>query len=365
MPSAMDIPGRLLPVVATLESASRRVEACFDGAVRSELSPVQRLVEHVESYRGKMLRPRLVILCGLAAGAEAVTDAHVTVAAVCEMIHMATLVHDDVLDEADIRRKGATVNRLRGNEAAVILGDYLFSCAYRLCSTLDSQHASLLIGETGMALCSGELLQLHHRENLSLDEATYFRIVELKTASLIAVACRLGATLSGADAPSAERFAQFGLCLGVAFQIQDDLLDLTGQEDVVGKPLHRDVELGKLTLPVIHHLAAADAERRGRTLMLLRPDLGGVHPGAGPAGAGAHGAGARGGAGAENGRRTLSVPAFDELVDALHATDSIAHARRAAEELVAKAKRALEPVAGSPVKDLLLHMADQVVQRNS
>ena len=375
MPSAMDIPGRLLPVVATLESASRRVEACFDGAVRSELAPVQRLVEHVESYRGKMLRPRLVILCGLAAGAEAVTDAHVTVAAVCEMIHMATLVHDDVLDEADIRRKGATVNRLRGNEAAVILGDYLFSCAYRLCSTLDSQHASLLIGETGMALCSGELLQLHHRENLSLDEATYFRIVELKTASLIAVACRLGATLSGADAPSAERFSQFGLCLGVAFQIQDDLLDLTGQEDVVGKPLHRDVELGKLTLPVIHHLAAADAERRGRTLMLLRPDLGGVHPGAGPAGAGAHGAGAhgagahgagaRGGAGAENGRRTLSVPAFDELVDALHATDSIAHARRAAEELVAKAKRALEPVAGSPVKDLLLHMADQVVQRNS
>lgn len=356
MPVLADLPTDLLPVMERLAGAMRRVETVFDAAVRSDLPAVQTLVQHVESYRGKMLRPQLVVLCAQAAAQSAaqaapvspiaeprVTDEQVIVAAVCEMIHMATLVHDDVLDEADVRRKGSTVNRLRGNEAAVILGDYLFSSAFRLCSTLDSQQASLLIGATGMALCSGELLQLHHRENFSLDQATYFRIVEQKTASLIATACRLGAMLgspglasnSAPDAALPERFHRFGMAIGVAFQIQDDLLDLTGDQGLVGKPLHRDVELGKLTLPLIHHLATASPDTRGSTLMLLRSAA------------------------------AISREQLDALTHALHSTGSIAHARAAAESLVERAKDSLAPLADSPEKRLLLFMADQVVTRNA
>lgn len=358
MPLASSIPTDLAPVIRVLDEAIVGVERVFDGALRSDLPPVQRLVEHVETYRGKMLRPQLVILSALAAspplhsnllpGSACLTDAHLTIAAVCEMIHMATLVHDDVLDEADVRRKGATVNRLHGNEAAVILGDYLFSSAYRLCSTLPGEtgrQASLLIGQTGMTLCAGELLQLHHRQNLSLDERTYFRIVEQKTASLIAVACRLGAMQSGADAHTADRFHRFGLALGVAFQIQDDLLDLTGDQGVVGKPLHRDVELGKLTLPLIHHLSTASPDLRGRTLLLLRAE-------------------ANDDGGGGGGLRALNAPAFAALLSALESTGSIAHARQTADDLVSQAKQALAPISESPVRSLLLWVADQVVARS-
>jgi octaprenyl-diphosphate synthase len=291
-----------------------------------------------------MLRPAVVVLSGLAAGASEITEAHITVGAVCEMIHMATLVHDDVLDDADTRRKGATVNRLHGNEAAVILGDYLFSAAYRLCSTLPGEagrRTALLIGQTGMTLCAGELLQLHHREDFSLDEPTYFEIVERKTASLIAAACRLGAVHAGADESVASGLERFGLRLGVAFQIQDDLLDLTGSESVVGKPLRRDVELGKLTLPLIHHLAAAGQAQRGRTLTLL-----GALPG-------------RVGVTAENGAGSLQA-----LQAALGSTDSISHARETAVGLVAEAKSALEPLSESPAKRFLMLMADAVVDRS-
>jgi octaprenyl-diphosphate synthase len=353
-------------IAALLDHSLRRVERAFDHALQSDLPPVQRLVAHLETYRGKMLRPSLVILSGLAAAESGFptpslsgerhsvtpslpSDAHITIAAVCEMIHMATLVHDDVLDEADIRRQGATVNRLRGNEAAVVLGDYIFSAAYRLCATLESQQAALLIGQTGMTLCAGELLQLHHRENFSIDEPTYFEIVKRKTGSLIAIACKLGAMQSlgvprrspagsgelSADTLSTDlpsRFHDFGMKLGVAFQIQDDLLDLTGDQLVVGKPLRKDAELGKLTLPVIHHLAAATPQRRGQTLHLLEEF--------GPA-------------------------AAKKLLEALESTRSIDHAHAAARELVAGAKTLLKDLPESAAKSTLMAMADQVVSRAS
>jgi octaprenyl-diphosphate synthase len=357
MPAFLDIPPDLAPVQALLGDSLTRVEALFDQRLRSELPAVTRLVEHVENYRGKMLRPALVILAGLAAAPQAhhparastsvpeaidpgvITEAHIACAAVCEMVHMATLVHDDVLDDASTRRRGATVNALAGNEAAVILGDYLLSAAYRLCSGIPGERgrrSALLIGEVGMTLCSGELLQLDHRGDFSLDEPTYFEILERKTASLIAAACRLGAMHSGAPDDTADRLASFGSRLGIAFQIQDDLLDLTGDESTVGKPLGRDAELGKLTLPIIHHLRAASPEDRGRTLLLLESV-------------------------ADHG----PTPAPAALKAALHATDSIAHARAAAQRYVDRAKADLGVLPDSPPKRLLLTMADAVVTRSA
>src|SRR6476646_4989336 len=140
------------------------VEQLFHEELSSDLSCVNTLVKHVSRFRGKMLRPCLVLLAGKATGK--LTDAHVTIATVVEMVHMATLVHDDVLDEAELRRKGATINHLKGNEAAVLLGDYLSSHSYHLCSSLESQRASRLIGHTTDTVCEGELLQIENRHNI-------------------------------------------------------------------------------------------------------------------------------------------------------------------------------------------------------
>jgi octaprenyl-diphosphate synthase len=330
-----DIPPDLIDVQCRIMAALADVGQRFEGQLRSDLPPVSRLCAHVERYRGKMLRPTLVLASGLAAGATEFTPDHVTLAAVCEMIHMATLVHDDVLDEADTRRRGETVNRLHGNETAVILGDYLIASAYHLCSQLDSQQTALLVAHVSMTLCAGELLQLSHRADLSLDEPTYFEIIERKTGSLVALACRLGAVASGADEGAARRFERFGLKIGVAFQIQDDLLDLTGRQAALGKPVGQDVAKGKLTLPIIHHLGAVPPHDRGRSLLLLE----------------------RAGSGDRD--------AAAQLHEGLDRSGSISHTRAAAESLITDAKSELMPIPDSPAKRLLVAMADAVVARDA
>ena len=253
------------------------VDALFHQELSSDLPCVAALVRHVSRFRGKMLRPCLVLLSARAANPDAApTGDHVRLATVVEMVHMATLVHDDVLDEAELRRKGATINHLRGNEAAVILGDYLISHSYHLCSAADNaarglppQYASRLIARTTNQVCEGELLQLDNRNNLDLDEATYLEIIKRKTAVLTAACCRLGAAFAGADEETAARLELYGLSLGVAFQIQDDILDLVGDAAHVGKTLGIDVEKGKLTLPLIHFLRTAPAEHRALLRSLL------------------------------------------------------------------------------------------------
>lgn len=167
------------------------VEDLFHSELSSDLKCVNTLVKHVSRFRGKMLRPCLVLLTAKAVNPTGqLTADHVKLATVVEMVHMATLVHDDVLDEAELRRKGATINHLRGNEAAVILGDYLISHSYHLCSDVDnasrglpSQYASRLIAKTTNDVCSGELLQLDNRNNLDLDEQTYLEIIKRRLPS--------------------------------------------------------------------------------------------------------------------------------------------------------------------------------------
>jgi octaprenyl-diphosphate synthase len=245
----------------------RAVDRVFAEELASDLPSVNVLVRHVSRFRGKMLRPLLLLLSGKACGKLA--DAHVTLAAVVEMVHMATLVHDDVLDEAELRRKGATINHLRGNEAAVMLGDYLISHSYHLCSGLDSQLASRLIARTTNRVCEGELLQIDNRNNLELTEETYLQIITRKTASLCATCCLLGAKFAGASEARVGQMERYGLSLGVAFQIQDDILDLVGEESTVGKTLGSDVEKGKMTLPMIHFLRTAPQEHRALLRSLL------------------------------------------------------------------------------------------------
>jgi octaprenyl-diphosphate synthase len=305
------------------------VDKLFHEELRSDLACVNTLVKHVSRFRGKMLRPSLVFLAGKAIGE--LNDAHTVIATVVEMVHMSTLVHDDVLDEAELRRKGATINHLKGNEAAVLLGDYLISHSYHLCSSLDSQLASRTIGRTTNIVCEGELLQIDNRNNYDLDEATYLKIIDRKTASLIAASCELGARYAGGTDEQVEALATFGRCIGTAFQIQDDILDIVGDAGTVGKTLGIDVEKGKMTLPAIHFMETAPAEHRHLLRSLLESK---DHDKA-------------------DRIRSLIVPSH-----------SIDYARDRARAFIAKAQEALVVLPDSDARRVLDMMAEFVIARN-
>lgn len=342
MRGVLELTPELEGVQSAVAAALGRVERRFTEQLGSDLPVVNELCGHVERYRGKMLRPVLVLLAGLAAHPEASSiepgeilgEEHITMAAVCEMVHMATLVHDDVLDDADVRRRGRTLNALRGNEAAVMLGDYLIASAYHLCSQMRSQDHALAIAGVSRVLCAGELLQIDHREDWSLDEATYFEILERKTASLIAVACERGALISGAEARVAGALGTYGRRLGVAFQIQDDLLDLTGEEGSVGKSVGKDIEKGKLTLPLILHLAGAEASERAACIRLIE------------------------GASRAGGGKERAI-----LADRLLASGALARAHHIALDRVAEARASLDVIASTPARSVLERMADAAVRR--
>lgn len=313
------------------------VEARFSNELLSDLPCVNTLVSYVERYRGKMLRPMLVLVSGMASSADgSVTDAHRVVATVVEMVHMATLVHDDILDDADVRRRGSTVNKLHGNETAVMLGDYLISHAYHLCTSLPSSLPGRQIADATNTVCEGELLQLANRENWALDEATYFEIIRRKTASLCGVSCRLGGLLSGATPEVVEGLYLCGEKLGVAFQIVDDVLDLTGDPSTVGKTLGRDLEKGKLTLPVIHLLRTASPAARARVMSGLE---------------------------GTPGHRPSNPSRFDEAHRLIHQQGSLDYAMGLARNVIGEAKAGLALLPPTPARDLLLEMADAVITR--
>lgn len=248
-----------------------RVESLFVQELQCPLACVNKLVSHVERYRGKRLRPLLVLVAGMASSHDGntLTPDHRTLATVVEMVHMATLVHDDILDEADVRRGGPTVNSLRGNETAVMLGDYMISHAYHLCSSMDNQTIARTVANTTNVVCEGELLQLANRENWELDETVYYQIIDRKTASLCGTCCKLAALLNDQPLPVQNALDNYGRNLGVAFQIIDDLLDLTGDENTVGKSTGRDLTKGKLTLPLIHYRQNATHTQREAFIKLL------------------------------------------------------------------------------------------------
>lgn len=260
------------PLTQRLDGELARVRRLFAQELQSDLSCVNELAGHAQRYHGKMLRPMLVLATAMAVepDTETADHKHLVAAAVVEMVHMATLVHDDVLDEARMRRQGQTINQLRGNEAAVMLGDYLISHAYHLCSSLGNTAVSRIIAHATNTVCEGELLQLSHRRDMQLDEPTYFDIITRKTASLCGACCRVAAVLSGCAQDVTDALDTYGETLGIAFQIIDDVLDLTGDQTTVGKTLGLDLAKGKLTLPLIHAIASANGARKQELLDLLK-----------------------------------------------------------------------------------------------
>jgi len=240
------------PLGAWLGGELGRVSVVMAEHLANKHQEVAAICGELEAYKGKMLRPSMVLLSWMAVcGDHEPSQEIITAAGVVELIHLATLVHDDVLDDADLRRGTRTINCLYGNEAAVMLGDYLLSSAFLLCSTIKNPELNLLLGRVTNTLCAGELVQLTNRNNIDLDVDSYYQIIHDKTASLIAASCEMGASLGGGDEFQISALKKFGGSIGTAFQIRDDLLDVLGEREIIGKPAGRDLEKGKLTLPII------------------------------------------------------------------------------------------------------------------
>lgn len=318
--SATDL---FLPIARDLE----HVERVLRQTIESPRPGVALLISHLAHYKGKRLRPALLLLTARACGE--VRPVHHVLAAALEMIHTATLVHDDVLDAATVRRHVSTVNAAWGNQASILLGDYLFTHAFHLTSTLGDARACRLIGEATNRLCAGELHQICQRGNLDLSEEAYFDIIDAKTAELTSCCCRLGALYSGMDEESVEQLAAYGRSLGMAFQIADDLLDLVGEERSAGKSLGTDLEQKKLTLPLIYLLQQAPPEKARRLRKLLE-----------------------------------SVQPREEFLPELEACGALDYARRRAESFAAHAAAQLACLAPSECKTLLECLTDRVVHRD-
>lgn len=225
------------------------VDAEIRAALSSDDPVIAELTAHAARYGGKRLRPATALLVARAAGG--VGPLHARLGAVVELIHLATLVHDDVIDEAGRRRGQSTVNAAWGNYEAVLLGDIIFARAINLLARIGDARCLDVLTRATSRLCEGEILQNRHRRDAGLTEAQYYRIIGDKTAELYASGSGLSAHLAGASEDVVAGLRTYGFELGVAFQIIDDGLDLTGDEATVGKSLGTDLSLGKMTLPLI------------------------------------------------------------------------------------------------------------------
>ncbi len=259
-------------LVAPVAAGLSRMRAVLREQMNERSPAVQDMVDHIDRFHGKQLRGALVLLTGEASANT--TDEHASVAAIVEMIHLATLVHDDILDGAEVRRRVACVNQRWNNQVAVLLGDFLYARAFSLSTTLSSRLCSRLLAETTRALCVGEIEQSTRRYDFDMTLEDCEKIAGAKTASLYSAACELGVRYPGGNEELGSEMARFGWNLGLAFQIIDDCLDVTGTTEELGKTAGTDVEDGKVTLPVLHVYGRADdATRRTIRDVYTRPGL--------------------------------------------------------------------------------------------
>ena len=254
------------PHLYAVEERIREQVKAFDPAIDG-------YVAYACGSGGKRLRPALALLSGASTGK--ICPSHIDLAVIVELIHLATLVHDDIMDGAEIRRDQPTANAKWGNTLAVLLGDCLFAHALKLASAFPNSEVCRRIADAATEICSGEIIQTQRRYDLNLSVPDYFRVIEMKTASLFAVAAELGAFISGASPEIITSLKIFGLKLGTAYQIYDDCLDIAGTEEKAGKTLGSDLRKGKLTLPVLYLLESVgrdDHHRFSEVLLRSRSD---------------------------------------------------------------------------------------------
>ncbi len=319
-----------LPAIQQLAAADMAaVDALIRRRLASDVVLINQIAEYIVGAGGKRLRPMLHLLAARALGHMG-PDAH-QLAAVIEFIHTSTLLHDDVVDESELRRGRRTANAVWGNAASVLVGDFLYSRSFQLMVELDSMQVQRILADTTNQIAEGEVLQLLHVRNPDTDEAAYLKVIERKTAILFAAATRLGALLAGADEAVQRQLHVYGLNLGYAFQIADDVLDYASDTETLGKNLGDDLAEGKMTLPLIHAMQHADAATRTRLREIV-----------------------------EQG----DIDALPEVVAAIDAHDSLAYSRARATSFAERADAALASLPDNEAMAALRGLARYAVSRD-
>ena len=319
----------LEPVQRFIADEMRAVDEVIRARLHSEVVLVRQVSEYIVGSGGKRLRPALVLLAAGACGYSG--TAHYQLAAVVEFIHTATLLHDDVVDDSDLRRGRATANSLFGNPASVLVGDFLYSRAFQMMVELRNMRVMEVLANATNTIAEGEVLQLLNCNDPDLDEDGYLRVIRYKTARLFEAAGQLGAIVSQASREVEEGLARYGTHLGTAFQLIDDVLDYSGDHVQTGKNLGDDLAEGKATLPLIYAMRQGTAPQRD----VIRAAI-------------------------EHG----GLEEFRPVLAAIEETGALAYSRGAADTEAQRAIASLEPLPNSPYKDSLLQLAAFAVSRS-
>jgi len=323
-----------LSTLAPVAEGLRRVDALIGTRLESDVPLVRQVAEYIVASGGKRLRPTLLLLACGAAGYKPGSggDMRFQLAAVIEFIHTATLLHDDVVDESPLRRGRRTANAAFGNAASVLVGDFLYSRAFQMMVEADDIRVMRVLADATNMIAGGEVLQLMGSHDPAVDEARYLEVIRRKTAKLFEAAARLGGVLARAPEAVEARLADYGMHVGTAFQLIDDVLDYSGEAAEIGKSLGDDLAEGKPTLPLIYAMRAGSKEQAD----LVRKAI------------------------LEGGRED-----FAPVLAAIRDCGALDYARQAAEREAGLATRALEPLAASEYKDSLLELAAFSVTRRS
>lgn len=319
----------LEPVRALIAADMAAVDALIRRRLASDVVLIGQVGEYIIGSGGKRLRPALLLLCAGACGYRG--TAHHELAAVIEFIHTATLLHDDVVDESELRRGRRTANAQFGNPASVLVGDFLYSRAFQMMVGLRSMRVMEVLADATNTIAEGEVLQLLNVRNAAVEESEYLEVIRRKTAKLFEAAARLGGILGGAAREIEEGFAAYGAHLGTAFQLIDDVLDYSGDRLETGKNLGDDLNEGKPTLPLIHVMQRGTAAQAALVRRAIE----------------------------EGGRDDLPA-----VLDAIRDTGALEHARACAREEAHRACEAIRPLADSTYKRSLLDLAAFAVERS-
>lgn len=317
-------------VLAIIREDLQRVEEEFRRRLKSRVPLITQIAEHLVKSGGKRLRPAFLILSAKLCGYDG--DAHIPLAGAIEFIHTATLLHDDVIDNAEVRRGNPSANTLWGNEASVLVGDFLFSRSFSMMVEVGDVRVLEIVAQATTHLAEGETLELVKTADLETTEEENLELIVQKTASLISAATRVGAVLGGAPPEQEEALAEYGLQVGIAFQLVDDCLDYAGQAEALGKGVGVDLREGKVTLPLIHTLKNCTQEerRRIRDVMLAEE---------------------------------LDQRGLGQVLDLVQKYGGISYTMGRAREYVERGKEALSLFPPSTEREALLSLADYVLKR--
>lgn len=319
----------LKQIQSSIAQDMRAVDEVIRSALYSDVVLIKQVAEYIINSGGKRLRPALVLMSAELFGP--VQPAHHQLAAVVEFIHTATLLHDDVVDESSLRRGQATANSLFGNAASVLVGDFVYSRAFQMMVRVDNMRVMEILAEATNVIAEGEVLQLLNVHDADISEQDYLQVIHFKTAKLFEAATRLGAVICQANEVDEKALSLYGMHLGTAFQLIDDVLDLSGDAQAIGKNLGDDIAEGKPTLPLLY--AMRHGTKQQAELIRTAIEHGGEHN-------------------------------IQNVIDAVQQTDALKHVRELAQQEAGLACQAIAHLADGPAKQRLIDLAEFSVERD-